>query len=407
MSRGDLAAAAKLLRRAVGLLAPAAIARLTMLPDLGKVLVEIGDFAAAGEVLDEAIRLAEARGEEGIAWRARVGRAELALWQGALVEDVLDVAEQAVEAFAPLQDEVGLGHALHVVASCRFQRGSAADADPAWRRVTEHARAAGDRRLEAEALTWLMISAWFSSLPAADGIRRCEEVMREHPDDRRLQAFGMIEQAPLRAMRGDVTRARELLASGRAMAAEMGMTLAVAGASQEAFIVEMLAGAPERAEADLREACETLDRMGETSFLVSRLAALAEAVYRQGRYDEADEIALRTRGLSPSDDLDAQLRWRAVDAKVRARRGDRDAEASMRQTLQRSAATDDIHLRANLHMDLAEVLQLAGRPRDARDALCSARELFGRKGDLLSVQRAATELEQLAEAMRDTRDAEL
>ncbi|HMJ33792.1 MAG TPA: adenylate/guanylate cyclase domain-containing protein [Baekduia sp.] len=397
LSRGDMTAAAKLLTRAAGLMDPTSVARVALLPDLGKALVEVGEFGAARRVLDEAVVLAAARGQRGIAWRARVGRAELDLWQAALVEDVIGVAEQAVEELASLGDETGLGRAWHVLATCRFQRGSAAQADPAWREAARHARAAGDRRLESEALTWLMISAWIGAPPAREGIRRCEGVMREHPDDRRLQAFGIIEQAPMRAMGGDVPQARALLARGRAMAAEMGMTLAAAGASQEAFVVEMLAGVPERAEADLRDACATLERMGEGSFLVTRLGALAEAVYRQGRYDEAGEIALRARDLSPADDVDAQMRWRAVDAKVRARAGDLDhAEVLMRQTLELSGATDDIHLRAYLNVDLAEILELMGRARDARDTLCCARELFRSKGDVISTRRVEAEIERVA-----------
>ena len=49
-------------------------------------------------------------------------------------------------------------------------------------------------------------------------------------------------------------------------------------------------------------------------------------------------------------------------------------------------------------LDLAEVLQLNGQPPEAEAALRAGLELYERKGDLVSAERARTRLEQVRSA---------
>jgi hypothetical protein len=60
-----------------------------------------------------------------------------------------------------------------------------------------------------------------------------------------------------------------------------------------------------------------------------------------------------------------------------------------------SEPTDSLELRADLHMDLAEVLQLAGRPASAFHPTERARDLYERKGHLVGVQKAEARLANL------------
>ena len=66
-ARGDMPAAANLLRRAVALLPTDSHDRLTRLPDLAEAMMAIGEFAWAETFLDEAIEMAAQAGEEGSA----------------------------------------------------------------------------------------------------------------------------------------------------------------------------------------------------------------------------------------------------------------------------------------------------------------------------------------------------
>jgi class 3 adenylate cyclase len=54
--------------------------------------------------------------------------------------------------------------------------------------------------------------------------------------------------------------------------------------------------------------------------------------------------------------------------------------------------------RGEAFLDLAEVLQLNGQPAQAENALRAGLELFERKGDLVSGERARTRLEQVCSA---------
>jgi tetratricopeptide (TPR) repeat protein len=120
---------------------------------------------------------------------------------------------------------------------------------------------------------------------------------------------------------------------------------------------------------------------------------LAEALYRQGRHDEADQYAEVVREIAAADDFDPQMRWRAVHAKVLAQRGDFDqAETLSREAVAITADTDWLRHHADVLVDRAEVLQLAGRADDAAQALREAIELYERKQSRPDAQRAKAKL---------------
>ena len=106
------------------------------------------------------------------------------------------------------------------------------------------------------------------------------------------------------------------------MLEDLGLAIFVAGSSQENFDVEMLAGDPEAAEADLRRACETLERLGEKGFLSTRAGLLAHALCAQGRYEEAGTFIELAASSTSADDRLTQALWRSAKAKVVASRGD-------------------------------------------------------------------------------------
>ena len=73
-ARGDMPAAANLLRRAVALLPHDSHDRLARLPDLAEAMMAIGEFAWAETFLDEAIETAGRRGERALRASARLLR---------------------------------------------------------------------------------------------------------------------------------------------------------------------------------------------------------------------------------------------------------------------------------------------------------------------------------------------
>ena len=78
--------------------------------------------------------------------------------------------------------------------------------------------------------------------------------------------------AHLRAMVGDFERARDDYRRGRAILEELGLRFDASTISIDSGLVELLAGDPVAAEAELRKDYEALDAMGERNYIIDRWA---------------------------------------------------------------------------------------------------------------------------------------
>jgi tetratricopeptide (TPR) repeat protein len=149
----------------------------------------------------------------------------------------------------------------------------------------------------------------------------------------------------------------------------------------------MLAGDPAAAEAELRTDLEVLREMGERDYLPTTAALLSEALYRQGRLDEADELSRESESLAAPDDVFSQYLWRSVRAKLLARQGAHgEAAALAERAVALIAETDDPDSQGNALLDLAEVYEAAGRVEDARHALGRAEDAFTSKGNVVAAE---------------------
>jgi tetratricopeptide (TPR) repeat protein len=99
-----------------------------------------------------------------------------------------------------------------------------------------------------------------------------------------------------------------------------------------------------------------------------------------GRYEEAEALAQRGRELGGSDDLFTQATWRQVQALVlSSRREHAEAERLAREAVTIAADTDMLQLQGDTYVDLAEVLDAAGRGEEADAALSEALDRYERK----------------------------
>jgi tetratricopeptide (TPR) repeat protein len=157
-----------------------------------------------------------------------------------------------------------------------------------------------------------------------------------------------------------------------------------AWASQEAALLELLAGEPAAAAARAEEGCRFLEEAGERSLLSTGACYLAEALYALDRLDEAEAWAAKGVELAATDDVTTQLLSRRMRAKLRARAGrHEEAETLAREAVAISATTESPVRRGDTYADLAEVLELAGRRDDASAALREALGRYERKEALV------------------------
>ena len=173
------------------------------------------------------------------------------------------------------------------------------------------------------------------------------------------------------------------------MLEELGWSFQAALTSLDSGPIELLAGAPAAAERELRRDYEALHAMGERNYITTVAAFLAEALYRQERYEDADTLAAFSAEVAAADDLGTQILWRGVRAKLSARTGSFDEAARVAsQEVELSRRSDSIVGQADALMDLAEVMRIAGRGDDAATATTEALRLYERKGAIVSADLA-------------------
>jgi tetratricopeptide (TPR) repeat protein len=117
--------------------------------------------------------------------------------------------------------------------------------------------------------------------------------------------------------------------------------------------------------------------MGERGYLSSTAGWLAEALYAQGRLDEARQLTGEAQAAAASDDIDAQARWRAARAKVLARAGQFPAaRALLDEANAMVSPTCWAGLQAHILMARAEVDRLALEPERAAASLRAALRIY-------------------------------
>lgn len=398
LERGDMPAAANLLRRASGALPDDHGAAARLLVYVGQAEWATGRFADADATLERASRRALAADLKGLASIARLERARLAYitGTGGTNDEVAAHGEGAVYAFAASGDDEGLATAWRLIMNVRLTECRFAAAEYAAEKIVTHATRAGDRLLAARTQRVLAILALCGPLPVEEAVGRCTRILDAVAGDRQAEAVARRSLAYLRAMRGELDVAREECRRCRAELEEIGWMMDAALVSLDSGPIALLAGDPVGAEAELRRDLETLDAMGERNFISTTSALLAEALYRQDRLEEAAEAVAFSREVAAEGDVATHIVLGAVHGKLLVRAGDPvGGIASCRQAVALAEGTDDLTARGYAQTDLAQALRLAGDLVGARMAFLAAHGEHAAKGNLVAVAAIVRELDTL------------
>ncbi len=394
LGRGDPGGASALLERAIALVASDKAARGALLPALGASLFEAGRMTEATRVLDEAIAAAP---DPLLQARAQVERefVRLETETSTGTERSRRVAELVLPVFQHDADEHGESRVWSLHAYVAWVAGEVGRADAAWRKAADSARRAGDERELFDVIGWRAIAAVIGPTPVDAAISRCEGFRDRVAGSPVAVAWTFHALAVLHAMRGELERAVELVDAANDTLKELG-SLTSSVAHQEAM-VWLLAGRPELAEQPLREGIERLEPMGDGGLLSTTSAMLAQAVYAQGRADEAAELC--AAASSATDDIVTQVIWRGVQAKILAREGRCDEALTLaREAVALVEPTDLLSHHGDAMLDLAEVL---GACRSGGDECVGAAQtglaLYEAKGNIAAAARARSLVGKLAE----------
>jgi DNA-binding SARP family transcriptional activator len=371
-------------------------ARVTLLPELAQSLMDLGEWNAAGAVLDDAIRLARARGDEQLEAQVRLATVRLRMRSDPAVDpaELVELAEGAIALLEPNGDVRRLADAWSMLGGAYLTMCQAARAEPAFERAVELARQAGDTRCEVRSLHLLVGVALLGPLPVVQGIGRCELLLERDDLSDHARGAAMRGLAALRAMAGDIEGARAAAAEDRLVLERLDAPIVQAGATSVYGLVELYAGDAAESERQLRLGYDVLTRSGEKSMRANVAAQLALAAELQGRYDEAYAFTLESEADAGPRSLEAQVPWRGVRARLLARCGEaRDAERLAREAVALALDSDYISLQGDALLDLASVHALAGSPDLQADAAGQAVELYRRKGNRMGLARARAALD--------------
>ena len=391
--RGDAAAAVTLLERAARLLPKAGPSQREVQVELASALLDRGELQAAQSIFATVVDEAHAAGEEVVEWRARVGHVAVGLWVddvwaaagGGLVRDAIPVLERH-------GDDLGLARAWLVVGMTDFWLGKSREADEAFARGLVCARNARSGRDEAQLLIWYLISAWYGPTPAREALARCHDVL-ERTSSKQVEAVARVEMGALLALSGRFDEARRSWQQGVAVLGELGLPILAAGSSEERFGIELLAGDLPAAEAVLRDACTTLERLGEKGFLSTRAACLGLCLARQDRPVEAEPFLELAEQLMPNGGDDVLNLVQLARAALSLARGSLGAaEEHARGAVAAIAHWDHPNLKGDSLVQLADVLRAAGRADEAVAAYSEALALYEQKENIVAAGRVTRSL---------------
>ncbi|HEU4488862.1 MAG TPA: BTAD domain-containing putative transcriptional regulator [Actinomycetota bacterium] len=387
--RGDVLGAVSSLQRALKVCPLDLPERIEMLIDFSSCHMDAGEMQPAETLLNEARQQAslnlrpelEARAAVAL-WEARWWTHNVAGW----TDEALAEATRAIAVFEELSDELGLALAHRLRALVLQNNYQFAAADKALELALTHARIASDEQEERKILEWYASSSLWGPSSVEEGIGRFEDLRRRFGDNLLVEGRCLIRMAGLAAMQGRFEDARKMVARSRALLDELGAGY-LAEVTVGTGIVELMAGEWAKAEKAFRASYEALESLGEVNARIVSASYLAQALYEQGRYEEAESFVRRAEELTPEDDPAARVEWEPVAAKLLARRGNHAAAVELaRAAVALAEETDDLSAHAAALVDLSEVLEVAGEPDE--QALERAVELYARKGNVVLAERA-------------------
>jgi class 3 adenylate cyclase/tetratricopeptide (TPR) repeat protein len=402
VNRGDPAGGIALLERATELQAlsgpisaDAMLARASALKGLGR-SVQARDLAI------EAERVALEIGDNVAYQRARIMGAEASLLidTTAVMADLEGVLHEAIPILEHAGHTRGLAEAWTARGTLEYAASRYAAAMNAYERARQYALDAGAIAVAEFAASQIGASMSWGPMPAADGVARCDELMKESRTRRgrfmislsRAMMVGFLgrpDEAEVES--AAARRGIDEITGGMVPWSNIGQSEIPSARGDYARVVELL-----------MEGRANLERVGDVGSQSTVEGALSIALANAGRDDEALAMSDESQQHASGDDAASQTLLHTGRGLALGHLGRYDdALADLARAVSIARKTDALNVHAKALEAQAEVLRLAGRTAEAASSLQAAVELFREKGNLAALRRLGQpEADERAEAAR-------
>ena len=389
LARNDMRAAAALFDQTNGLLSEDDARLPRALLDQATALSEVGEFDRSQAILTRAYELAGATRDDRTISLVQLARIRLSLMNESTVKagELRLAAEDALDGFLQVGDDLGLARAFHTLGEIDWLEGHISHAERSFGQAMIHAERLGEEGEVRDNLAWLVVAAYTGPIAVEAGLTRCAEIIERTSGDRLIEAFAKLSEGGLLAMIGEFRGAREAIHAGRGICGDFGWVTEEAAAGQVAASVEILAGELRAAERELRGSCETLMRIGEQGYLSTSAAMHAHVLARLDELDEAERFVELSIETGSPDDGQTQVEWRVARAEVLLRRGETTAAIMLAsEAVEASDGMDMLNVRGSAYGELARALRAAARTTEAVEQAGLALAEYERKGNVVSAR---------------------
>ena len=364
--------------------------------DFVTALIDVGDLGQAEHWLD----ILRGTARDGSDWDRAMLRLVESRWGSVTqhweLETPLDELGSIRATLEAAGDHDGLVKVWGSVWGEHWGHMRATAAAEAAERAADEAALAENRPEEDVQRAWLLVLRAFGPTPWPVIARWSVEALSDTTSGlrRRAEAAGMLAEA--RATEGRFDEARALYEERQRLSGELRMPLAIALGAHTSFAIERLADDPGAAEAALRDALDMLRATGNRAWSEGLVVQLARCLELLDRDEEAIALVDSTsKGYAFGDTIVGGIR-----AKVLAKRGAfQEAIAVAREAVRVADTTEAAEMRADIRVELARVLRLAGEPAAAKAAALEAAEIYEAKENRVMTRVARSLATELADEM--------
>jgi class 3 adenylate cyclase/tetratricopeptide (TPR) repeat protein len=386
-------AAAGLLERAAGLLPATATERVALLPMIAEALEGVAEHARASDLYEQAIEAGGAARDARVVAYSRVRRAgvRFLIEPEADAEEIAAEAQAAIPALAREHDDRGLAEAWRLIGEARMSQGRAAEGRTALEQALEHtSRSVAPR-------TWnaVLFEIGTCLLDGPDPLVEAVAFAQRQLEVARAEELRGVEADMLHVLgaglgrRGDFDAGRAALVEASAISEELGLRYMAQWSRRNLGHLELAASDPAAAERVLRDSWDVLTEMGLNSSLGETAVPLAEALFEQGRHEEAATVLRTVKDEWASGDASIAGPRLAMRARLQAAEGfPVIALQTAGRALRVVRPTDLLCLRADTLLVHAEVARIAGEDEIAADSAGEALRISEAKGYAVGMSRA-------------------